>query len=65
MSHYIQQEYNNIIYVEFKNVLIEVTFKYLYDVKPLTSDADIPERHEAKSYEAGGSVNGLFLIMYY
>ena len=42
---------------------IEVTFKYFY-VKPLTSDAVIPKRHEPKLYEAGGSVNGLFLIIY-
>ena len=30
----------------------------------LTRDTANPKRHEPKSYEAGSSVNGLFLIIY-
>ena len=32
--------------------------------KLITSGTAIPKRHEPKSYEAGGSVDGLFLKIY-
>ena len=50
--------------VEIENVLLKKLLQYFLYLDSITSDTVVPKGHEPKLYEAGGSVAGLFLIIY-